>query len=223
MQIRLKNQISQRSVIRIRRSGIFQIISDVLSEVRRTDPWFKIICEIICIMQHWGRLTLFDLERVVSEPWLKLVMIVIHICTFCTVRTWDFAADSLRSSSLCSLWSIILSITSIVFCCTACTNTHRHTKLSEYFQFIQNQSIHIKSQSQKLTRQKLHQKKKLEPESYRRLQKIVLSAIYSNSTMKCLVPHIGIFRIMKIVPKPVNFLYLKYIHKLNQGNGVPAA
>jgi len=38
MQIRLKNQISQRSVITIRRSGIFQIISDVLSEVWRTDP-----------------------------------------------------------------------------------------------------------------------------------------------------------------------------------------
>ncbi len=37
-QIRLKNQISQRSVIRIRRSGIFQIISDILSEVRRTSP-----------------------------------------------------------------------------------------------------------------------------------------------------------------------------------------
>ncbi len=37
-QIRLKNQISQRSVTMIRRSGIFQIISDLLSEVQRTDP-----------------------------------------------------------------------------------------------------------------------------------------------------------------------------------------
>ncbi len=37
-QSRLKNQISQRSVTMIRRSGIFQIISDLLSEVQRTDP-----------------------------------------------------------------------------------------------------------------------------------------------------------------------------------------
>ncbi len=42
MQIHLKNQISQRSVITVRRSGISQIISDVLSEVRRTDPCFLI-------------------------------------------------------------------------------------------------------------------------------------------------------------------------------------
>ncbi len=34
----MKNQISQRSVITIRRSGISQIISDVFSEVRRTNP-----------------------------------------------------------------------------------------------------------------------------------------------------------------------------------------
>ncbi len=42
MQIRLKNQISQRSVIMIRRSVIFQIISDVLSEVRRTDTCLEV-------------------------------------------------------------------------------------------------------------------------------------------------------------------------------------
>ncbi len=37
--IRLKNQIRQRPVITTRRSRISQIISDVLSEVRRTYPW----------------------------------------------------------------------------------------------------------------------------------------------------------------------------------------
>ncbi len=39
MQISLKNQISQRPVITSRRSGISQIISDVL--IQRTDPWWK--------------------------------------------------------------------------------------------------------------------------------------------------------------------------------------
>jgi len=37
-QIRLKNQSSKRSVFTIRRYGICQIISDVLSEIWRMDP-----------------------------------------------------------------------------------------------------------------------------------------------------------------------------------------
>ncbi len=44
-QIRLKNQISQRSVITIRRSGISKIISDLLSKVRKMDP--RCICVFV--------------------------------------------------------------------------------------------------------------------------------------------------------------------------------
>ncbi len=55
-QIRSKNQISQRSVIRIRRSGIFQIISDVLSDVWRTDPCLT-VCYSTSTSQSVFRLT----------------------------------------------------------------------------------------------------------------------------------------------------------------------
>ncbi len=61
-QICLKNQISQRPVITIRRSRISQIISDVLSEVRRTDPWssfgWDIKTEVLtkfCNFRRWSR------------------------------------------------------------------------------------------------------------------------------------------------------------------------
>ncbi len=134
----------------------------------------QIICAIICIVQHWGRLTLFEVESVASKPWLKLILIIILIliCIFCTVRTWYFAADSLSSSSLCSLWLIILSIALIVLQHGLYKHTQTHTKLSEYFKCICNLSIHIKFQCQKLTRQKLHKKNTLN-QRVRRLQKIV--------------------------------------------------
>ncbi len=48
-------------------------------------------------------LDLIDLERVVSETLVEACYDCNTYLHICTVRTWDFAADSLRSSSLCSL------------------------------------------------------------------------------------------------------------------------
>jgi len=54
LQIRLQNQISQRLVlITIRRSGTWQIISDVLSEVQRTDPSSVCVYGESYCDQHW--------------------------------------------------------------------------------------------------------------------------------------------------------------------------
>ncbi len=80
MQIRLKNQSSQRPVISIRRSRISQIISDLLSEVRRTDLRSPLIYVLINLMHpRWIKVSRFFQKNTFLTPNINS-SVHFHLC-----------------------------------------------------------------------------------------------------------------------------------------------
>ncbi len=125
-QIRLKNQISQRPVITIRRSRVSQSISDVLRDVRRTDPWshgvyvpgctfyrdakFVPISTYHCSFQNKWTLEVVKLDAFYSFS---------HKCTFSIKKptflsiTWRISCYNLTLLICWEIWKLMLLNVSI--------------------------------------------------------------------------------------------------------------